>query len=211
MAYQKFTARANALNYDDTETHVPPTCIEFGVLGRDDVLGFDPPIRITSCSVCGEEGSVNDMRMGPFRIHGRCATCGKDFFQCPGHMGYIELKLPVYNPLFMTHACKLLNGLEKSLLQKDEVQRQKYSVKGPQFNQVLLLHFDDDVTEVRAEDAYRYLVRVQNAKEASVKTNRVLPKWWSIGRNKATDLILHVLPVVPPACRMDRYQGNTLM
>lgn len=29
-----------------------------------------------------------------------CGTCQKLFANCPGHMGYIELPMPVVNPLF---------------------------------------------------------------------------------------------------------------
>lgn len=29
-----------------------------------------------------------------------CATCCQDFNNCPGHLGHVELPLPVYNPLF---------------------------------------------------------------------------------------------------------------
>lgn len=29
-----------------------------------------------------------------------CSTCCQDFNNCPGHLGHVELPLPVYNPLF---------------------------------------------------------------------------------------------------------------
>lgn len=43
-----------------------------------------------------------------------CSTCCQDFRTCPGHLGHVELPLPVYNPLFFdvsppththTHTC----------------------------------------------------------------------------------------------------------
>ncbi|XP_047107758.1 DNA-directed RNA polymerase I subunit RPA1 [Schistocerca piceifrons] len=47
------------------------------------------------------QGSLYDPALGP--VHekaGPCATCLRNVFNCPGHFGYIELPLPVVNPLF---------------------------------------------------------------------------------------------------------------
>jgi DNA-directed RNA polymerase beta' subunit len=37
-----------------------------------------------------------------------CETCHLSYFACPGHYGHIELPAPVYHPLFMNQAYKLL-------------------------------------------------------------------------------------------------------
>lgn len=44
-------------------------------------------------------GGLYDLSMGAF-LKNLCATCGLDDRFCPGHIGHIELPLPVYNPLF---------------------------------------------------------------------------------------------------------------
>ena len=38
----------------------------------------------------------------------RCVTCGQEGLSCPGHIGHIELILPVYNPFLMDILLKLL-------------------------------------------------------------------------------------------------------
>lgn len=38
-----------------------------------------------------------------------CSTCCQDFNNCPGHLGHIELPLPVYNPLFFDVSIFKLN------------------------------------------------------------------------------------------------------
>lgn len=41
-----------------------------------------------------------DLSLGPADSKEVCSTCMQDFNNCPGHLGHIELPLPVYNPLF---------------------------------------------------------------------------------------------------------------
>lgn len=46
-------------------------------------------------------GGLYDPCLGPVEKHGlQCTTCNKSSLYCPGHMGHIELPLPVVNPLF---------------------------------------------------------------------------------------------------------------
>eukprot|EP00512_Aurantiochytrium_limacinum_P000745 CAMPEP_0171488598 /NCGR_PEP_ID=MMETSP0958-20121227/2288_1 /TAXON_ID=87120 /ORGANISM="Aurantiochytrium limacinum, Strain ATCCMYA-1381" /LENGTH=1959 /DNA_ID=CAMNT_0012021713 /DNA_START=133 /DNA_END=6012 /DNA_ORIENTATION=- len=55
------------------------------------------------------EGGLYDLALGPTeREHGKCPTCGLDNQQCPGHLGHIELCVPVYNPLLFQTMFKLL-------------------------------------------------------------------------------------------------------
>ncbi|MGH0143017.1 UNVERIFIED_CONTAM: hypothetical protein FKN15_024566 [Acipenser sinensis] len=57
--------------------------------------------------------SVNglyDLSLGPADSKEVCATCTQDFNNCPGHMGHIELPLPVYNPLFFDKLYLLVRG-----------------------------------------------------------------------------------------------------
>lgn len=46
-------------------------------------------------------GGLYDPALGPIEKRGLlCRTCNKSSLNCPGHMGHIELPLPVVNPLF---------------------------------------------------------------------------------------------------------------
>ncbi|XP_045469038.1 DNA-directed RNA polymerase I subunit RPA1 [Harmonia axyridis] len=46
-------------------------------------------------------GGLYDKALGPMGDRSDpCGTCHKLFSECPGHMGYIELPLPVVNPIF---------------------------------------------------------------------------------------------------------------
>ena len=48
------------------------------------------------------EGGLYDLRMGPYSDRDRmaCGTCHQSAEHCPGHIGHIELPLPVINSLF---------------------------------------------------------------------------------------------------------------
>lgn len=57
-------------------------------------------------------GGLYDPALGPSQPGILCTTCSNNVFKCPGHMGHIELPLPVVNPLFhntvitfMTSSC----------------------------------------------------------------------------------------------------------
>uniref|UniRef100_A0A8C9S8L2 DNA-directed RNA polymerase subunit n=1 Tax=Scleropages formosus TaxID=113540 RepID=A0A8C9S8L2_SCLFO len=51
-----------------------------------------------------------DLSLGPADSKEVCATCLQDFNSCPGHLGHIELPLPVYNPLFFDKLYLLVRG-----------------------------------------------------------------------------------------------------
>ncbi|KAL4660961.1 DNA-directed RNA polymerase I subunit RPA1 [Arapaima gigas] len=51
-----------------------------------------------------------DLSLGPADPKEVCATCMQDFNNCPGHLGHIELPLPVYNPLFFDKLYLLVRG-----------------------------------------------------------------------------------------------------
>ncbi|GBG27507.1 DNA-directed RNA polymerase subunit [Hondaea fermentalgiana] len=55
------------------------------------------------------QNGLYDLALGPTeREHGKCPTCGLDSMQCPGHLGHIELCVPVYNPLLFPTLFKLI-------------------------------------------------------------------------------------------------------
>ncbi|KAK2643222.1 hypothetical protein Ddye_024985 [Dipteronia dyeriana] len=56
------------------------------------------------------EGGLLDCRMGPAnKKASKCTTCHGDFGDCPGHYGYVNLALPVYNVGYMATILNILN------------------------------------------------------------------------------------------------------
>ena len=53
-------------------------------------------------------GGLYDPAMGPIDRMEHCATCSLGYKDCPGHMGRIELPVPVYNPLLFKDLYRLL-------------------------------------------------------------------------------------------------------
>ncbi|MBN3305594.1 RPA1 polymerase, partial [Amia calva] len=51
-----------------------------------------------------------DLALGPADSKEVCSTCMQDFNNCPGHLGHLELPLPVYNPLFFDKLFLLVRG-----------------------------------------------------------------------------------------------------
>ncbi|XP_061541184.1 DNA-directed RNA polymerase I subunit RPA1 isoform X1 [Phycodurus eques] len=54
--------------------------------------------------------SLYDLALGPADNKEVCSTCCQDFNNCPGHLGHVELPLPVYNPLFFDKLFLLIRG-----------------------------------------------------------------------------------------------------
>lgn len=54
--------------------------------------------------------SLYDLALGPADNKEVCSTCCQDFNNCPGHLGHVELPLPVYNPLFFDKLYLMLRG-----------------------------------------------------------------------------------------------------
>uniref|UniRef100_A0A8D3AU23 DNA-directed RNA polymerase subunit n=1 Tax=Scophthalmus maximus TaxID=52904 RepID=A0A8D3AU23_SCOMX len=54
--------------------------------------------------------SLYDLALGPADSKEVCSTCCQDFNACPGHLGHVELPLPVYNPLFFDKLYLLIRG-----------------------------------------------------------------------------------------------------
>ena len=53
-------------------------------------------------------GGLYDIALGPGDKVELCGTCGLNYVHCPGHMGDIQLPLPVYHPVFFSTLYKLL-------------------------------------------------------------------------------------------------------
>ncbi|TYZ59332.1 hypothetical protein PybrP1_008512 [[Pythium] brassicae (nom. inval.)] len=53
-------------------------------------------------------GGLYDPALGPVDFHMICPTCHQTQKECPGHLGHIELPVPVYNPVLFGHMLTLL-------------------------------------------------------------------------------------------------------
>ncbi|MBR2022584.1 MAG: hypothetical protein IJ997_02730, partial [Mycoplasmataceae bacterium] len=85
------------------------------------IFGVLSPQKIREQAVCkidkylsniketsADEGSVVDPRMGTTTKDKICPTCNQGYELCPGHFGYIDLALPVYNLMYMPILIKIL-------------------------------------------------------------------------------------------------------
>ncbi|KAK7278312.1 hypothetical protein RJT34_23339 [Clitoria ternatea] len=73
-------------------------------------------------------GGLLDPRMGPANKSLVCATCHGNFHDCPGHYGYLNLALPVFNVGYLNSIVEILKcickGCARILLNEDT--RKKY-------------------------------------------------------------------------------------
>ena len=68
--------------------------VAFGILSDDDIE------RMSVCEVdkpnlSGDHGCVYDPRMGIVNQNASCQTCSKNVWQCPGHFGHVNLRVPI--------------------------------------------------------------------------------------------------------------------
>lgn len=80
-------------------------------------FGLFSPEEIKNMSVCHieypetmdeqrhrpRERGLNDPKLGSIDRAYRCATCGENMTECPGHFGHIELAVPVFHPGRLRH------------------------------------------------------------------------------------------------------------
>ena len=54
-------------------------------------------------------GGLYDIAFGPTDSSDLCGSCGMNYVHCPGHLGHIDLPLPVYHPIFFRILLQMLN------------------------------------------------------------------------------------------------------
>jgi len=90
--------------------------VHFAALGEEE-LQAAAAVRVLSPLAWDETGravpgGLYDPRMGPAeRVDGLCKTCGLGYAQCPGHLGYLKLMMPLFNPLLSDATLYLLRGV----------------------------------------------------------------------------------------------------
>ncbi|XP_065184132.1 DNA-directed RNA polymerase I subunit RPA1-like [Sycon ciliatum] len=51
-----------------------------------------------------------DSALGPFNRSDTCTTCRQQQLHCPGHIGHVQLPLPVYHPIFFKTLLQIVKG-----------------------------------------------------------------------------------------------------
>ncbi|KAF2896564.1 hypothetical protein ILUMI_09614 [Ignelater luminosus] len=93
--------------------HLVPEKIAFSVFSSEDIKSLSV-IKIytpLTFDALGHPlpGGLYDKCLGPLTDRSEpCGTCFKNMYFCPGHFGYIELPLPVVNPVFHKTVASIL-------------------------------------------------------------------------------------------------------
>ena len=95
-------------------TYVSANSLTFGLYSASEVRSLST-VHVTNPVAFNQlghplEGGLYDLRMGPYsdRDQVTCTTCHLTTEHCPGHLGHIELPLPVVNSLFYSVILRLL-------------------------------------------------------------------------------------------------------
>lgn len=84
--------------------------VQFGVMSPEEIKGIALcEVKESRTNAGSPSDTVYDERMGPAHSRGICATCMEDIRQCPGHFGFIELAVPMINPLLTKFVITILN------------------------------------------------------------------------------------------------------
>ena len=88
--------------------------VSFGFYTADDVLALSAAAIVHPHTFDSMHNPVPsglyDPRMGPLTPADKCPTCGEGVNQCLGHMGHIQLTMPVYHPVLFDLLCKVMRG-----------------------------------------------------------------------------------------------------
>ena len=85
--------------------HAPPDEIK-----RLSVVRVSQPLTHDNLQIPFRDG-LFDPRMGNTDLRqALCETCGLDSNECSGHMGHVELNVPLYNPMLLPHLASLLKA-----------------------------------------------------------------------------------------------------
>ncbi|KAK6463825.1 alpha subunit of RNA polymerase I [Scheffersomyces coipomensis] len=134
--------------------------VDFGVLSDAEIRRLSAK-QITNPTVFDNLGhpinsGLYDLALGAF-LRNVCTTCGLDEKFCPGHLGHIELPVPVYNPLFFSQLYIFLRAsclyCHKFKLNAVEVHRFKCKLRLIQYGLLLECIELDNMLAEGAQDA----------------------------------------------------------
>ena len=101
------TAPVNHLKVTSVPEVVDIAKISFGILSPEEILKMSC-CEITSVKVSDKGENIYSKFMGTIENGENCKTCDKDVWECPGHFGHFELKIPVVNPIFVNDVTNIL-------------------------------------------------------------------------------------------------------
>ncbi|KND04665.1 DNA-directed RNA polymerase II subunit RPB1 [Spizellomyces punctatus DAOM BR117] len=86
--------------------------VQFGILSPEDTKAMSV-VKVEHPEFYESEnnpktGGLLDRRLGTTDRNFRCATCGENMTDCPGHFGHIDLAKPVYHAGFISKIKKIL-------------------------------------------------------------------------------------------------------
>ncbi|TDH07905.1 hypothetical protein EPR50_G00111300 [Perca flavescens] len=140
--------------------------------------------------------SLYDLALGPADSKEVCSTCCQDFNNCPGHLGHVELPLPVYNPLFFDKLYLLIldHGNMQEVYQIEQVLSQHLEenpkATGDEIEQVLK-KFTDTIVGENAEGSEN----TKPIKHLVEKKSSLINDFWKI----------HMKTRKCPHCRSGRF------
>ncbi|GHV49454.1 hypothetical protein AGMMS49579_01150 [Spirochaetia bacterium] len=82
--------------------------IKLDILSTEDIRQMSV-FKVTSSKISNNNlyNTVYDPRSGPVKDN-LCETCNNNYINCPGHFGHIELNVPLFHPLFLSHIVNIL-------------------------------------------------------------------------------------------------------
>ncbi|KAH8597985.1 hypothetical protein B0O99DRAFT_507574 [Bisporella sp. PMI_857] len=100
-------------------------------------------------------GGLYDPALGAWGDN-TCTTCNLSSFACPGHVGHIELPVPVYHPTFMSIALRLLRArciyCDKLKMSRQEVNRYECKLRLIQHGLLAAAEDIDNIEVSQAKD-----------------------------------------------------------
>lgn len=204
--------------------------IKFGLMSKEEILRHSV-VEVTTTKFTTEgpnENSVYDIRMGPMNPSECCPTCLKQTLECPGHFGHITLHTPIVHPLYYKNVLSFLQCfcIQCSRLLITEEHLQLWNIlrlkKDSRFNAVLdriskinfCVHCNlmQPKIQFSTKDTQFLLVYTVNekvpimVKEIQNIFNKVTdPDIELLGLSPDVshprNLIIEVLPVIPPRAR----------
>lgn len=87
--------------------------VKFGILSpeRTKEISACEIYRHFTGTLKDQPGTHSDTRLGVIERGKICQTCLQDYVECPGHMGYINLAKPVFNPQYVNTIIKILMNI----------------------------------------------------------------------------------------------------
>lgn len=203
--------------------------ITFGIYSREELLNMSV-CKLYSSKKVGA-GTVYDLRMGTTDSSVLCETCKENAEYCPGHFGHIELNEPIIHPLFYKRVLAYLKCtcikcyrllLEKNQITLNNLHRYKNEARFERIQEKLkkvsvCCHCDSEQPLFKVSTADSTISMVYDDKKVKTVITLSTEEIKKILDNLPDEdvelmgfdpklahprnLVLTVLPVIPPSAR----------